>query len=353
MVNVLTIILSAFAVLALNVQHSASALYLLLVLMALLLVCGGGRSFFAQGPTVPLYLVSGFALYPLVVVLQYVLMADVPLRALDVPLRFLCALPLLYVLPRLPQDAWAWLQRGAALGLYVALSGAMYQISVLGESRALTYFTHPTSFGNLSLIFTLIASGLLYRGRWDRALGFLALLAGLLNIYLSQTRGAWMALLLVLVAWFVGHPQIRRTIKGGLLVLVLLGVLLAYQSSTSIQTRLQDGWHELTQPLSEVSDTPVGLRRQYWQASWQMIEAHPWTGVGRLQFPREKQALINQGVLTPAAQQFDHPHNELLYAWSELGVGGLLALLALWLCPAIFFSATVMIIGPRYLIWQG
>jgi O-antigen ligase len=129
--------------------------------------------------------------------------------------------------------------------------------------------------------------------------------------------------------------SISKAIKPFLLLVA--AVLLLYFSVPKINARINLGWHEYTAPLSEVSNTSVGLRRQFWQASMIMIKDHPLIGIGRLQFAKEKSKLIDQGVLTSDADGYAHPHNEMLYAQVESGVFGLLGVLALYLGPLLYF----------------
>lgn len=66
------------------------------------------------------------------------------------------------------------------------------------------------------------------------------------------------------------------------------------------------------------------FRMEIFQASVQMIEEHPWTGLGIGAFYR----------IQAAGQQFDHTHNMLTHAAIELGLPGMLLWLAIWLLAA-------------------
>lgn len=322
----------------LNWQHSANAVYLLLAVissLAWILQSLIGRPLSA--PRVPLYLVVSFLIYPLALLLQSGILANWSFRAWDTPSRFVLAVPMLLFIASLAHRYLKYVFHGAVLGTWWALVGGILEMPTSPDSRAMTYFMHPTAFGNLILIVGLCSLGA-YRGSWcQRSWAVSGLLAGLCGAYLSGTRAAWMAAGVAALLGVVLQTHISKKMKYGLITLLLLVGIGVYSGSSTVRDRVNVGWHELTQPLTEVADTSVGLRRQYWLASFQMISDHPVWGVGRFQFPKEKQVLVDAGVLTPAASQYDHPHNELLFAWVELGLLGFMGILCLYLGPAYFF----------------
>lgn len=68
-----------------------------------------------------------------------------------------------------------------------------------------------------------------------------------------------------------------------------------------------------------------------------IISRHPLAGSGMGSFETEfPQALLRRGIANPFTVTVMHPHNELLYVWSEGGIaalGGLLFWLAIWWQP--------------------
>ena len=322
----------------LNWQHSANAFYLLLALVS---TCGYVLQTVAKkqllAPRVPLYLALSFLIYPLALLLQSSVLANWAFRAWDTPSRFVLAVPILLFIGTLARRYLVYVFHGAVLGVWWALMGGVIQMPNSTDGRAMTYFTHPTAYGNLMLIMGLCSLGV-FRGAWyQRCWAVSGLLAGLSGAFLSGTRAAWVAALLATLLGVMIQTHISKKLKYGLIVLILVLWAGLYGGSTAVRDRMNLGWYELTQPLAEVADTSVGLRRQYWAASIQMISDHPIWGIGRFQFPKEKQLLVDAGTLTSAASQYDHPHNELLFAWVELGFLGFMGVLCLYLGPAYFF----------------
>jgi O-antigen ligase len=70
-----------------------------------------------------------------------------------------------------------------------------------------------------------------------------------------------------------------------------------------------------------------GMRLELYMNTWQMITASPWIGHGignwLPMYQQKAQGQISEKMTTP--------HNDYLLYWFELGLGGLVALLAIWL----------------------
>jgi len=106
-----------------------------------------------------------------------------------------------------------------------------------------------------------------------------------------------------------------------------------------------------TLPAVQGDTRPVNIteRRQYEEkhsdseritliwGSQRLIHQHPFTGTGLATFERElPEALYTEGMDNPIPLTVSHPHNELLYVWSEGGVVafiGLLLWMAVWSLP--------------------
>lgn len=322
----------------LNVQHSANAIYLLLSIICFVVwLIHRHHPLSWHEKKIPFYLIAAFLIYPLALFVQSIVMGKWSMRAWDIPSRFILAIPILYFLATLEVRRLVNVFNFAVLGVWIALVGSLYQLGVSPDGRATTYFMHPTSFGNLVWILGILSLGA-YRGAWFQRLWAISgFMASLLAAYASGTRAAWLAAIVAMVVGVLLHTQVSKKMKYVILMFLCVMVLSLYAGLSSVRDRVNIGWYELTQPLATVSDSSVGLRRQYWKASMLMIQEHPIVGVGRFQFVKEKQRLVDEGTLTMAATQYAHPHNELLFAWVELGLLGLLGIFSLYLAPAYFF----------------
>lgn len=321
----------------LNWQHSANAIYLLLSICALCAWCL--RRFaprYDDERTLSFYWIVAFGLYPVALLVQSLLMGSWSLKAWDTPSRFILAMPIIYFFSSWSSVRLASVFHAAIVGVWVACLSALYAMPDSPDGRATTYFMHPTSLGNFAWILGILSLGA-YRGSvWQRIWAMSGCLAGLVLAYASGTRAAWLAAMIALVVGVLCHTQITRRAKSLAVLALTVVVLVIYAGVPSVRDRVNLAKHEWTQPLSEVADTSVGLRRQYWQASWQLIQEHPILGVGRFQFVQEKKRMVDAGLLTQAASQYEHPHHELLFAWVELGILGLLGILSLYGLPAYY-----------------
>ncbi|MBD8898821.1 O-antigen ligase family protein [Rhodanobacter sp. DHG33] len=141
-------------------------------------------------------------------------------------------------------------------------------------------------------------------GRRVTALRWLAVLVLLAFIALTNTRSVWLALTLcALSAPLWCRARVARWLAGAMLVVVLACCL----------------W-----PSQELMERGASLRPQLFMQSMHLIAQHPWLGLG-------------QGepfTLTVAGEGYTHSHNVLTQTTIELGLPGLLLLVALWLMTA-------------------
>ncbi len=177
---------------------------------------------------------------------------------------------------------------------------------------------------------------------WRRlgiALKLLAGAAGIYAAYLSQTRGAWIGIpvLLVITIFILGRNiPLRRQLAlfvGGSAVLLAL-----FASTDLVQKRAAEAKLDISQYQDGKSlDTSLGIRIQLWKASWLLYAEHPWVGVGREGYQSAMGELESRKIISPLARIQPHSHNEILYNMATLGTFGLLAILSLYLVPGYYF----------------
>ena len=147
-------------------------------------------------------------------------------------------------------------------------------------------------------------------------------LFSLVILILTQTRGAWIAFVLVMIAYVIVERRFRRQLLlGGLVGLICIvgGLLLS---------------HSYSQRLATITDPQMqsNLERTYmWHAAVSMWEEHPVAGVGMDEYGW----YYNTVYIPPAAKErppvghpelgHGHPHNNILKHLSEGGVLGLAA----------------------------
>jgi O-antigen ligase len=221
------------------------------------------------------------------------------------------------------------------LSLYIETHG--------GASRPAVVFLMPIiPFGNLTFLMGILAVlSIAWNQPQEKLLIVLKTLTGiaaLYALYLSQTRGAWLVLL-VLIVFLIGREnRIRTAHKVMVISAVFVLLSIVYQFSQVIQTRIAVVQVELEQYYQGINiDTSVGIRLQLWKATWLMFQEHPFFGVGFDRYTAELLKLSANRAITPFAATFHHAHNDMFFIVSTLGIFGLIGLLALYLVPAWYF----------------
>ncbi|MFW5940883.1 MAG: O-antigen ligase family protein [Chloroflexota bacterium] len=201
--------------------------------------------------------------------------------------------------------------------------------------RAYGLTAHPNLLGAMVAALLLFLLPYLLRARgMRRALFLIAATAGLLALFFSFSRAAWLGFAVGLTVWFwlYRHPlqhrewTARRAARYLLPLLLVIFLLLAYQDL--VLSRFID----LDRPLEARS---IEQRLADAERALRLFAEQPLLGAGL-------------GYFVDAASAYDaeasRVHNVPLLAAAELGVVGLLAVLALLIGP---------LLEPAYRLWRG
>jgi O-antigen ligase len=258
--------------------------------------------------------------------------------------KYLLAVPCVFFLMAFsPHPAWLWM--GIASGAISSGAVALYQIYVSGMGRA-TGFTNAIQYGNLSLLMaTMSAVALIVLWRswrvWQRCFFAIAIPFGMLASLLSQSRGGWLALVLLLpiAAWLLTRILSWRWVL--LFSSALLACLLFAAQTKFIESRIERARVEmqLFQKSGDASNS-VGQRLAHWQLAFQMGLDKPLFGWGRDGYIAEKARRVDLGLAHPSVKDFGHVHNEVLELFVKRGVLGVFFLLAFYLIPLVIFWPT-------------
>ena len=168
--------------------------------------------------------------------------------------------------------------------------------TLFGQTNYLALFT-------VLLILLSITLMAYYRSWWQRAL-LLTLSAGSAYVFFrAQSRGASLALAVgTIFLWLIQGRKLRNAVLA--LVLVSLGALLAPQ----------EYWERLATIRHYQEDTSATSRLELWDTARQLIDKHPFLGVGPDNFI----------LYAP-----NSPHNAYLQVGSELGIPAMLVYIAI------------------------
>ena len=208
-------------------------------------------------------------------------------------------------------------------------AAGIYQYVVKGEPRAFGFNHTPTFYGSFMLMQLPL---MIYMARLEilsplwRRLATGAAGLSLICLVLSMTRGAWLALVAVVVVFVVLEKRFRlltAKICAGLAVIFLIAALF----SPTIQDRLATITSTKFQSNTE--------RILMWKAAAEIFYDYPITGVGQKMYANAynkyyipSEARERAGVIGEVGHT--HPHNNLLQRASEGGLLGLASFVGLY-----------------------
>lgn len=278
---------------------------------------------------------------------------DYGLRGVDRPSKYLIALlSLFFVAAHAPRIPWFW----AGLAVGAAGSGivAIYQMSVLGLSRA-TGFTNAIQYGDLSLYLGLACAvmllGLWGRWRpWQRVTIAVAMLLGLYGSLLSSTRGGWIVVPVAVPLAALALARFRRSRQAvrGIVAALVVSAGLVSLTAPEISERVAEARQDVAIYMSTGNAaTSVGQRVAHWKLAWEMGLDRPWTGWGLQGYAAEKQRRVEAGLAHPYVLQFGHAHNEVMDLWAKRGGLGVAVLLCFYAVPlALFWPLRRRVLRP-------
>lgn len=260
------------------------------------------------------------------------------------PLRLLIGFFAFYAIRRASPAPMLFFD-GCAGGAVVAGLVAIYQVVLLDVERASADW-NAVPFGNYSMLLGFLVLSALLAGHvrpLARVLWYAAALAmSGTALVLSQTRGTWLAVpvLLVLVAYV--RPGIRTRHRLGASAVILAASIGVAASAPGLRDRLEEAADHaqayLAAPTSmQAQDTPVGLRLAMWRWGLERFAERPFVGIGMVHYADYRRASVEQGELPRQFLGMANVHNQII---QFLAVGGLLmasALLAFWVLAARFF----------------
>ena len=261
--------------------------------------------------------------------------------SMDRPAKYLLALPCIFFLMAFPpRTLWLWM--GVAVGAIGSGILGILQAGVWSVPRV-TGFTNAIQYGNLSMLLAMM-SGLLLIAQWrnwrwwQRVLFANAIVLGIAASVLSQARGGWLALMLLLPvgAWLLARTTGRRRAYVGLGALALAAAVLS--QVPAVEQRVVEAKQEV-QSYQQRGDsrTSVGQRLAHWGLAWQMGWDRPLTGWGRGGYEQEKARRVAAGQAPAIVLEFGHVHNEVLDLFAKRGLPGVGLLFIFYGIPLVLF----------------
>jgi O-antigen ligase len=172
------------------------------------------------------------------------------------------------------------------------------------------------------------------------ALLWFGFVSGLAASVWSQTRGGWLAVVLIFVWILANSTKQWAPVKRGAAAFVMFALLAVptLQPDGVVQSRIAVAVTEFNAFFETgQQDTSVGARLAMWKLGVQGVAQAPWLGQGNKGWLQTRDAAIADGRLSSFSAGFTHLHNEYLNVAFKRGLVGLALYLAMFLVPMLLF----------------
>jgi O-antigen ligase len=240
-----------------------------------------------------------------------------------------------------PSATWFWV--GLPLGAICAAGISGYQAIKLGQ-RAYG-FTQAIQFGNIALllgVLCMVRALTTLRVSCLNLFMWLGFACGVVASVWSQTRGGWVAVVLIFF-WVLLHalrslPWSRRALALLVLIACIAVPFKQLDLHQVITARVFTAVEEIKAYVeANQQNSSVGSRLAMWSFAIQKVGEAPWFGQGMKGWIELRDQGIAKGELTPYISNFSHVHNEYLDVLLKRGVVGLGLLMLLYLGPMLWF----------------
>jgi O-antigen ligase len=219
----------------------------------------------------------------------------------------------------------------AYLGFFAfyPVRGALFNYFIYGgtmSGRAVwSYvYSNPNDLAGMCLLFVALAAGALVaeRTRWIRLCALAGVVVLPFLIIITQSRGAFVALLAFAAITLKGQWRRGRTLllAGAALVTVLVAApdTVWRRLGTLQQVANQDDG------VAVADQGSADQRLEIWKVARTIIAEHPATGVGLGAYPEAHYLYAQRPVFDPTARGHRDTHSTYLNILAELGIPGLM-----------------------------
>ncbi len=227
---------------------------------------------------------------------------------------------------------------GVMVSAPVLMLVGIYEVFYEGKPRA-EGGIYSIFYGDIAVYFLVIllsykCAGLGQKNRW--IIGF-SIFSAVIAMFLSGTRGAWLALLMllpVIVFLFRDAMPAWKWRRIGIGVLALLVVF--FSIPNLVHDRLMDGVQNLKN-LESSPHTSWGTRYHLWKLSISVWKEHPWIGTGLGDMNHEMRLAHELGEYPSGFHS--NAHNIFFDAMATTGTIGLLVMVVgFFVIPLWFFA---------------
>jgi O-antigen ligase len=208
----------------------------------------------------------------------------------------------------------------------------------------------PNAFGAYitcmtALVFFSINPKVLFCAKVPSILKLLGFLIGIYLVAGSGTRGAWLSIPFLFLAWFFYHARhdFQLTFFTG--IITVISCLIAYQFFEVLQARVNSGFSEVFSWLfTQNKETSAGVRFSMWQITFDLFLEKPFSGFGDLGY----QSYLSNEIFTKNYSPIvievlanAGPHNEYLANLLRSGIWGGISIISIFAIPFYVLSTKV------------
>lgn len=199
-------------------------------------------------------------------------------------------------------------------------------------------FTNAILFSQAALTLAVLSWCLFIKARhiyWVKIFYIVALAASLFSLYLSQSRGVWLALG-VIISYIVIYKAIFKPYKYGAIALFfIISIGGIYHTNTLVQSRVASAVSDINNMEGGAYNSSWGLRVVAWESAWLGFLDSPLIGVGTDGFTAVKEQQISQGLVSPLVMDpaLAHAHSQYMQNLVIRGAVGILALMIFLFYP--------------------
>jgi O-antigen ligase len=226
------------------------------------------------------------------------------------------------------------------------------------ERESHRFSTHIIDVDNISMQVVLLASFVLIMQLLDRPKSLLLMIANiaaiLIAVYvslISQGRGGWIAVPVILILAFLMHTGSKVTLLK-LLLIPLVAIVISFSASKTFSDRIISIYTEIHDWKTDDNKvTANGTRFTMWKMSWHLIKQKPLLGYGHRDMLWGPVYTMDKSIYGKPTDAYENKeyarltlcsvgaHNQVFQDLLRGGIVVLITSLGLWFIPlALFFK---------------
>jgi O-antigen ligase len=325
------------------IEHAASTISILLVLMGLYAWHTGRREGFAlkRNEKIIMWAFAAYFFGSVLFYLAYGLFSEHHSLKwdLDHESRMLTFIPIYILCSRIHLKPWTlWYGCAAAAIVYGIYS--LLSIYILAPGQRVTGVYFPNTLGGIALLAGFISlAGIRIFHRWNPVqivIPFFALAGGMLTGFLSGTRVTILVIPFLTLIFLVQLKNFSRPWFYRIILICIAGVISAgfyHLPGSPLPERLHAGLDQAGAILEGKDIGPYAVHLSIWAESWKIFKDNPLTGVGAGRYKAIIREKAEKNLVPPQIVPYKCPHNMYLTHMTAYGISGLVILLAIFLAP--------------------